>query len=92
MKQYDTIKFPLLTEKSTDLTASNQYSFCVDKKANKYQVKNAIEDIYNVTVEKVNVINMPKKKKKYRFRIEGYTSAYKKAIVTLKEGDKIAIT
>ena len=92
MKQYDIIKHPLLTEKSNDLLVNNQYSFRVDKRAGKNQIREAIEKIYNVSVCKVNIVNMPRKKKKYRFKIEGYTSAYKKAIVTLKEGDKIAIT
>ncbi|MCM8777436.1 MAG: 50S ribosomal protein L23 [Candidatus Omnitrophica bacterium] len=89
---FDIIKFPLVTEKATEAIADNKYTFKVDKRARKTQIKEAIEEIYNVKVEKINIVNMHPKKKNYRFRIEGYKSGYKKAIVTLKEGDKIAIT
>ncbi|HDD64920.1 MAG TPA: 50S ribosomal protein L23 [Firmicutes bacterium] len=89
---YKIIKYPLITEKSTSLAEQNKYVFCVDKNANKHQIKKAIETIYKVRVKKVNIINMPRKKKRYRFGIEGYTSAVKKAIVTLEEGDKIVLT
>ncbi len=86
------VKFPIITEKSTDALANNKYMFRVNKKSNKIEIKKSIETIYNVKVEDVNIVNMPRKKKKYKFRIEGYRSGYKKAIVTLKEGDIIAIT
>lgn len=86
------VKSPIVTEKAMGIVEENKYTFKVDKKAKKTQIKKAIEEIYNVRVEKVNVVNVPRKKKNYRFRIEGYKSGYKKAIVTLKEGDKIAIT
>ena len=90
---YKIVKGPKITEKSTDLTnKENKYVFCVDKKANKNQIKKAIEEIYKVKVEKVFVINVKPKKRRYRFYIEGYKSGYKKAIVKLKEGEKIAIT
>jgi len=92
MEPYKIVKYPIITEKNTNLTKANKYVFCVDKKANKTSIKNAIETIYKVKVEKVNIVNVPKKKKKYRFRIEGYKPGFKKAIVTLKQGDKIAIT
>ncbi|MCX8082560.1 MAG: 50S ribosomal protein L23 [bacterium] len=91
-KYFNIIKFPLVTEKTTGAMADNKYTFKVDKKARKTQIKEAIEGIYNVKVEKINIVNIPPKKKNYRFRIEGYKSGYKKVIVTLKEGDKIAIT
>jgi large subunit ribosomal protein L23 len=90
--QYDVVRFPLVTEKSNDGVSANKYTFCVNKKSGKIQIKKSIETIYNVRVEKVNIIMMPRKKKKYRFRIEGYKPGYKKVVVTLKEGDKIAIT
>jgi len=89
---YKIIKHPIITEKATELNKENKYVFCVDKKANKHQIKKAIEEIYNVKVEKVFVINIKPKKRRYRFFIEGYKSGYKKAIVQLKEGEKIAIT
>ncbi|MCM8772396.1 MAG: 50S ribosomal protein L23 [candidate division WOR-3 bacterium] len=89
---YKIIKHPIITEKSTLLEKENKYVFCVDSKANKNQIKKAIEEIYKVKVEKVFVINVPPKKRRYRFFIEGYKSGFKKAIVKLKEGEKIAIT
>lgn len=89
---YKIIKHPIITEKSTELSSQNKYVFCVDKKANKNQIKKAIEEIYKVKVEKVYVVNVKPKKRMYRFYIEGYKSGYKKAIVKLKEGEKIAIT
>ena len=89
---YKIIKHPIITEKATELNKENKYIFCVDKKANKYQIKKAIEEIYNVKVEKVFIINIKPKKRRYRFFIEGFKSGFKKAIVQLKEGEKIAIT
>ena len=89
---YKIVKHPIITEKATELNKENKYVFCVDKKANKHQIKKAIEEIYKVKVEKVFVINVKPKKRRYRFFIEGFKSGYKKAIVQLKEGEKIAIT
>ena len=92
VEAYKIIKIPLISERATDLQAENKYVFTVDKKAKKYKIKEAIETIYKVHVKKINVINVPKKKKKYRMNIEGFRSGYKKAIIKLKEGEKIAIT
>lgn len=89
---FKVVKFPIVTEKSNDALAENKYMFCVNKKSNKIQIKRAIETIYNVKVESVNIVSMPSKKKKYKFKIEGYRPGYKKAVVTLKEGDTIAVT
>lgn len=89
---YKIVKHPIITEKSTQLAQENKYVFCVDKYANKNQIKKAIEEIYNVKVEKVYIVHIPPKRRRYRFFIEGYKSGYKKAIVKLKEGEKIAIT
>ncbi|MCM8803928.1 MAG: 50S ribosomal protein L23 [Candidatus Omnitrophica bacterium] len=89
---YKIIKHPIVTEKATNLTKENKYVFCVDKKANKHQIKKAIEELYKVKVEKVFVVNVRPKKRRYRFYIEGFKSGYKKAIVELKEGERIAIT
>lgn len=91
-EQFNVVKFPLVTEKSNIAVAGNKYTFCVNRKSGKIQIKKAVESIYNVRVEKVNIVTMPRKKKKYRLRIEGYKPGYKKAVVTLKEGDKIVIT
>ena len=92
VEHYKTVKFPIVTEKSNDSSASNKYMFCVNKTSNKIEIKKAVEAIYNVKVKRVNIVSMPSKKKRYRFKIEGYRPGYKKAIVTLKEGDTIAIT
>ena len=88
-KYYEVIKAPIITEQTTRLIESyNKYTFKVAKDANKVEIKKAVEAIFNVDVIKVNTINMiPKKKRVGKY--EGYTSAYKKAIVQLAEGQKI---
>ena len=88
-KYYDIIKAPIITEQSTKMIESdNRYTFKVDRKANKVEIKKAVETIFNVKVLKVNTINvLPKFKRMGRY--EGYKSAYKKAIVKLAEGQKI---
>jgi len=84
------IKQPWVTEKATDLSGLRKYVFIVDRKANKSEVKKAIESIYGVKVEGVNIINTKGKAKRLG-RSLGRTSAFKKAIVTLKEGEKIDV-
>jgi len=84
---------PLITEKMTDLGAKlGQYGFVVNRKANKVEVKQAVEAMYGVTVQSVNTMVIPGKKRsrntKSKF-IVGRTSAVKKAIVTLAEGETI---
>lgn len=84
---------PLITEKMTDLAAKRgQYGFVVNRKANKLEVKEAVEEMYGVDVESVNTMIIPGKKRsrntKTKF-IVGRTSAVKKAIVTLAEGQAI---
>lgn len=83
----DIIKRPVITEKTSDFMAENKYVFDVDTKSNKTEIKLAIENIFGVKVKKVNVIKMPAKPKSYG-RYNGYTSAWKKAIVTLTEDSK----
>ena len=85
---YDIVISPLVTEKATMLKEQNKYLFLVHPKANKFQIKDAIEKIYNVKVKKVCTINVKPKPKRFRFRI-GFISKKKKAIVTLKPGYKI---
>ena len=84
---------PVVTEKMTKLTDKfNRYGFRVKKDANKLQIKDAVEKMYNVTVVKVNTMNYGGKKKSRYTKsglLEGKTSAYKKALVTLKKGDTI---
>lgn len=82
------IKYPLITDKSTILLEENKYTFMVDRYSNKITIKAAIEYLFNVNVIKVNTSNLPKKKKRIGKYI-GYKSKYKKAIVTLSEGDVI---
>ena len=85
---------PLVTEKINAITekANNRFAFVVRPEANKLEIKAEVEALYNVTVEKVNTINYAGKSKSRYTRtgiINGRTNAYKKAIVTLKEGDTI---
>lgn len=85
---YDIIKSPLITEKLQDKQAEATYGFLVNRAANKIEIKKAIEKIYQVKVVKVNIVNMPGKKRRLRFK-EGYSSAWKKALVKIKEGQVI---
>ncbi|MFA5645083.1 MAG: 50S ribosomal protein L23 [Candidatus Ratteibacteria bacterium] len=91
-RYYGIVKYPLVTEKGSMLEQYGKYIFAVDPKANKYQIREAIEAIYNVKVEKVAILAPRAKKRRYRTGKEGYKSGMKKAVVTLKEGEKIAIT
>jgi len=88
---YETIKKPLLTEKSLTLRdEQNRYSFVVGKTATKGEVKTAVEKFFNVTVTAVNTA--PIKGKMHRTgNFAGRRADYKKAIVTLKKGDKIDV-
>ena len=91
MRDYhDVIIKPVVTEKSMNLLVDNKYTFIVDRKANKTEIKNAIENIFNVKVEKVYTINVKGKPKRLG-RFEGRTPDRKKAIVTLKPGQKIRL-
>jgi large subunit ribosomal protein L23 len=87
MNAYDIIKKPLLTEKSYDGIANKKYVFVVDERADKTQIKAAVEQIFGVQVEKVNVVNVRGKYKR-QGRTEGYTSHFKKAYVQLKKDSK----
>ena len=85
----DIIKAPIITEKSANIASNERtYVFKVDVKANKSQIKDAIEKIFNVKVERVNTVNVHPKKKRVG-RYAGMTNKYKKAIVTLVNGNKI---
>ncbi|MFC1703470.1 50S ribosomal protein L23 [Candidatus Omnitrophota bacterium] len=88
---YDIINTLIRTEKGTTLEVNRQYLFLVAKKANKVQIRKSIEDIYKVKVESVNTMIVPGKLKRVRFQ-QGKTPDWKKAIVTLKEGNKIEVT
>lgn len=86
----DIIKAPIITEKSTDLAKNNVIVFSVDVKANKTQIKQAIEKVFNVKVDSVNTINVKPKKKRVG-RYTGKTVKVKKAIVKLSEGSSIEL-
>ena len=86
----DIIKAPISTEKTENLKENNTYTFSVDVKANKTQIKQAIESIFNVEVESVNTINVKPKKKRVG-RYAGKTKKVKKAIIKLKEGSSIEL-
>ena len=83
----DIIKRPVITENSADLMAEKKYTFEVNPKANKTEVKVAVELIFGVKVEKVNTLNL-KGKFKRQGRYGGYRSDRKKAIVQLSEDSK----
>ena len=85
MDARDIIKRPVITERSADLMSEDKYTFDVDVRANKTQVKHAVEEIFDVKVDKVNIMNV-KPKKKRMGRYEDYTNRRRKAIVKLKEG------
>ncbi len=84
---------PIVTEKMTELSETlNRYAFMVEKSANKVEIKNEIEALYDVTVETVNtMVYAGKNKTRYTKAgvISGRTKAFKKAVVTVKEGDEI---
>lgn len=85
---------PILTEKQTAISEKfpNRYGFRVAPSANKVEIKNAVEELYGVTVKSVNTINYSGKQKSRYTKagvIKGKTPAFKKAIITLKEGESI---
>lgn len=86
----DIVLEPVITEKTTDLNQHNVYTFKVNKKATKTQVKKAIEEAFGVKVKKVNTINTTPKKKRVG-RYAGKTQSIKKALVFLEEGQSIEI-
>ena len=89
---YDIVIEPLSTEKlSKAAEAANQYGFRVHPQANKKEVKAAVEKVFSVHVESVNTMNVSGKWRRVRY-VPGQTVAWKKAIVTLKKGEKIDLT
>lgn len=85
---YRVVKRPSVTEKGAVLAEHNKYVLRVERASNKSEIKKAVSALYNVTVERVHIINIPRKKRQ-RGKAKGYRPGFKKAIVTLKEGDKI---
>ena len=81
---------PLITEKNTMLGAEGKYTFKIDRRANKTQVKEAVESIFKVNVTAVNTISVPPKSRRVG-RTIGKSQAWKKAVVTLQSGQRIEI-
>ncbi len=90
MQLYDVIRRPLVTEKNTILQSHGKYGFEVAREANKEEVKQAVEKAFKVTVTSVNIMNARGQEKRIGRRVLP-GSPWKKAIVTLKAGDKIQI-
>ena len=82
------IKRPIITEKTTKLMEQNKYCFVVDPRANKTQIKHAVEEIFKVKVKAVNTLNLLGKIKKMG-RYAGRRPSWKRAIVTLEQGNRI---
>ncbi len=81
---------PWITEKTTDLSKTGKYAFIVDKRANKLEIKKAVEAVYNVNVTSVRIVNIHSRKRRLG-RSTGKKSGFKKTIVTLRAGEAIDI-
>ena len=81
---------PIISEHSYDMMQENVYTFEVAKSANKVEIAQAVEEIFGVTVVKVNTLNVKSKPKRVRYQV-GKTRTWKKAMVTVAEGDSIEI-
>ena len=90
MNVHDVIREPLLTEKGAKLEKERKYFFRVHRDAQKHEIREAVERLFNVKVERVNTMMVPGKWKRVRMR-PGQTPEWKKAVVTLKEGSKIEL-
>jgi large subunit ribosomal protein L23 len=88
LNKISTIKQPILTDKTIRLTESRKYSFLVNLDSNKSEIKVAIENLFQVKIIKINTCNLPRKKKRVG-KFTGWKAQYKKAIVTLSEGETI---
>ena len=92
MNAFDIIKTVRVTEKGTRQGEKlNQYTVVADPRANKVQIRQAVQELFNVKVLRVNTLNVRGKLRRQRRADEGRTNSWKKAIVTLKKGDKIAL-
>jgi large subunit ribosomal protein L23 len=84
------LKYPVISDKTTLILENNKYTFMVDRRANKDMIKKVIEYVFNVSVTRVNTLKSPRKKRTVG-RFSGYRTQYKKAIVTIKDGDTITL-
>ncbi len=92
MNSFEVIKTVRVTEKATKQSSTlNQYTVVADKRANKIEIRKAIEDLFKVKVVRVNTMNVRGKLRRQRTAAQGWTPTWKKAIVTLKDGDKIEL-
>lgn len=87
---YNVIIRPVVSERSYDLMEQNKYTFEVAKQAPKEEIKDAVQKLFNVHVLKVNTINVKPKNKRVRY-VAGQTRSWKKAIVTIADGESIEI-
>ena len=93
MNSFEIIRTVRLTEKGTRQSEKfNQYTVMADPRANKTQIRAAVQDLFKVKVVKVNTLNVRGKFRRQRTKQAGQSPNWKKAIVTLKEGDKIVLT
>ena len=93
MNSFEIVKTVRLTEKGTRQGEKlNQYTVVADRRANKIQIRQAVQELFKVKVLKVNTLNVRGKVRRQRTASAGRTMAWKKAIVTLKEGQKITLT
>jgi large subunit ribosomal protein L23 len=93
MNSFEIIKTVRVTEKGTKQGDElNQYTVVADRRANKIQIRQAVQELFKVKVIRVNTMNVRGKPRRQRTTQAGTTPVWKKAIVTLKEGDKIALT
>ena len=93
MNSFEVIKTARLTEKGTRQGEKyNQYTVVADRRANKHQIRQAVEELFKVKVTRVNTLNVHGKARRQRTYQAGKAPDWKKAIVTLKEGDKIVLT
>lgn len=90
MDAHSVIIRPIVSERSYSMMEENKYTFEVAKDANKYQIKDAVEELFNVKVTRVNTMSVKPKTKRVRY-VAGKTRSWKKAIVTVAEGDSIEI-
>ena len=94
METYEVLIRPVISEKSTELSGANKYTFQVSSRANKIEIRRAVEDRYQVRVASVRTITMPAKEKGAGYigvnkRRRGHNSPWKKAIVTLAAGERM---
>jgi large subunit ribosomal protein L23 len=89
MHVYEVLKRPIGTEKTDFLQDEDKYVFEVDRRANKIQIREAVQEVFGVTVLQVNVINVRPKTRRFGRRVFVSRPGWKKAIVTLAPGDRI---